>query len=166
MAVVYYFILLAFIPVLLLPWLKNKNFWVGVIVTLIGAGQFYHLGTYKSCASGWRSPSIGTRGACSHHGGVVSNMNELGYIIIVVALVYLLFFCLRSNKTQKGSQHKTQEQANEQLPCSEPSFDDFKKYITTWYRNGLSVEEIVAHLASKNVTVSESEIRELLRQDN
>lgn len=28
------------------------------------------------CADGWNSPSIGMRGACSHHGGVVSGFNE------------------------------------------------------------------------------------------
>ena len=26
---------------------------------------------YETCADGWRSPSIGRSGACSHHGGVV-----------------------------------------------------------------------------------------------
>lgn len=29
----------------------------------------------STCADGWRSPSIGKRGACSHHGGVVSIYN-------------------------------------------------------------------------------------------
>jgi hypothetical protein len=28
------------------------------------------------CRDGWMSPSIGKRGACSHHGGVVSGFNE------------------------------------------------------------------------------------------
>jgi hypothetical protein len=28
------------------------------------------------CRDGWNSPSIGKRGACSHHGGVVSGFNE------------------------------------------------------------------------------------------
>jgi len=28
--------------------------------------------SYRTCADGWDSPSIGRRGACSHHGGVVT----------------------------------------------------------------------------------------------
>lgn len=31
---------------------------------------------YRTCADGWASPSIGRRGACSHHGGVVSRWRE------------------------------------------------------------------------------------------
>ncbi len=31
---------------------------------------------YLRCADGWDSPSIGKRGACSHHGGVTSGFNE------------------------------------------------------------------------------------------
>lgn len=29
--------------------------------------------SYRTCRDGWRSPSIGSRGACSHHGGVVTH---------------------------------------------------------------------------------------------
>ncbi|WP_345780305.1 WYL domain-containing protein [uncultured Stenotrophomonas sp.] len=29
---------------------------------------------HRRCADGWRSPSIGVTGACSHHGGVVSGL--------------------------------------------------------------------------------------------
>lgn len=28
--------------------------------------------SYRECADGWQSPSIGSQGACSHHGGVVT----------------------------------------------------------------------------------------------
>ena len=28
--------------------------------------------SYRTCADGWKSPSIGRQGACSHHGGVVT----------------------------------------------------------------------------------------------
>lgn len=31
---------------------------------------------YKQCRDGWNSPSIGSRGACSHHGGVVKRSFE------------------------------------------------------------------------------------------
>ena len=32
---------------------------------------------YTGCRDGWSSPSIGSRGACSHHGGVTSNFSLL-----------------------------------------------------------------------------------------
>lgn len=40
-----------------------------------------------SCADGWQSSSIGRSGACSHHGGVYSN---IGLLILISALVALL----------------------------------------------------------------------------
>ena len=33
-----------------------------------------------TCADGWASPSIGSRGACSHHGGVDSGLSALYFI--------------------------------------------------------------------------------------
>ncbi len=36
-----------------------------------GLQQFFEV--YSKCASGWVSPSIGKRGACSHHGGVTTH---------------------------------------------------------------------------------------------
>jgi hypothetical protein len=35
----------------------------------ISAGRLH---TFRECADGWQSPSIGVQGACSHHGGVVT----------------------------------------------------------------------------------------------
>jgi len=35
----------------------------------ISKGRVY---SYRECADGWQSPSIGIQGACSHHGGVVT----------------------------------------------------------------------------------------------
>lgn len=32
------------------------------------------------CVDGWRSPSIGTQGACSHHGGVASTGRGLAFL--------------------------------------------------------------------------------------
>lgn len=32
--------------------------------------------SYLACADGWRSPSIGEQGACSHHGGVERFVND------------------------------------------------------------------------------------------
>lgn len=49
---------------------------VGVAVFLlganIGAANNHLIQTYRTCADGWSSPSIGGIGACSHHGGVVT----------------------------------------------------------------------------------------------
>ena len=42
--------------------------------------------SYRECADGWNSPSIGRQGACSHHGGVVTRFvdqrsDELRYFV-------------------------------------------------------------------------------------
>lgn len=42
-----------------------------------------------ACSDGWRSGSIGSRGACSHHGGVDS---VPGIVAVVLASIAVLFF--------------------------------------------------------------------------
>lgn len=38
-----------------------------VIISVFGGSNH---GSQRTCVDGWRSPSIGIQGACSHHGGV------------------------------------------------------------------------------------------------
>lgn len=48
---------------------------------------------HRRCADGWRSPSIGEAGACSHHGGVVSGLTfvPLWRLILPCAAGSLIF---------------------------------------------------------------------------
>nr|VFJ77486.1 MAG: hypothetical protein BECKFW1821C_GA0114237_112510 [Candidatus Kentron sp. FW] len=68
---------------------KIRLGWIGVItasVTLFTVG----LGTHRSCADGWISPSIGKQGACSHHGGVIVNLNDFGWIMLILSIAFLV----------------------------------------------------------------------------
>jgi len=51
---------------------KPTFVWILAISVFIGAYWFCRLFLYHEpiCTDGWRSTSIGSRGACSHHGGV------------------------------------------------------------------------------------------------
>jgi hypothetical protein len=53
---------------------KNSPNWQQLINALNYTAKRWNLSEpfYLQCADGWNSPSIGKRGACSHHGGVVS----------------------------------------------------------------------------------------------
>ena len=71
------------------------------VASQISAGRVY---SYAECADGWKSPSIGIQGACSHHGGVVirnvdnrTNTQKTAYIgldifgVLCLLLTPLLF---------------------------------------------------------------------------
>jgi hypothetical protein len=65
-----------------IPWI------VGVLVffaVLISLHSFFDLSA--RCESGWKSPSIGKRGACSHHGGVDHTLPNLAFFISVSAAI-------------------------------------------------------------------------------
>ncbi|KZL26269.1 hypothetical protein [Pseudovibrio sp. Ad37] len=50
------------------PWLLA---FIVFVIAMIVLNVFF--GVPATCRDGWNSPSIGSRGACSHHGGVVSH---------------------------------------------------------------------------------------------
>ena len=50
------------------------NAWAaGLVATIASFGLFSWIDGPSRCRDGWRSPSIGLQGACSHHGGVRSS---------------------------------------------------------------------------------------------
>lgn len=174
MSIFYYFTLLVTVPLLLWPLLKNRHIafiWIG---TFFGASILFSIGTYKSCSSGWVSPSIGSQGACSHHGGVISNMNEFGYTLwglcLISILVKVLLNQTRSNSDKKilNGEETTSEVVSDrtispQLSANAAKLQDYEKYILGWHQNGLSIDEIVTHLKSKGVPVSQEYIRQYLK---
>ena len=180
MTFLFYFVLLATVPLMLWPFLKKKHvsfMWIG---TLLGTNIIFGIGTYRSCASGWISPSIGSRGACSHHGGVVSNLNEVGYFILVLCVFFLVFklflqhkaekiakadpadFLIESTHMQNKSDSLIKEKNTNCNITKKPKFDDYKKFVPVWYENGLSVEDITLHLKSKGVAVNCNEVYKYL----
>lgn len=56
-------------------------FWVGLILSMTLFSWIFDF--TPRCESGWRSPSIGTQGACSHHGGVASTGRGLAFLVSI-----------------------------------------------------------------------------------
>lgn len=161
MTILYFFTLLIAVPFLIFPFLKEKHeafMWIG---SFLGVSILTGLGTYKSCVSGWVSPSIGSRGACSHHGGVTSNMNDSGYVILGVCLIFLLIKFLIYQKKEALTEKAKVNKKNATNSIKGPpkrKLEDYEKYISVWHSNGLSIDEIVIHLRSQGIQVSEQDV--------
>ncbi len=69
---------------------KKKYTWWTVGAIFISSIIIASNGSYSTCRDGWASHSIGRRGACSWHGGVVSRLNDFGWIVIGVSLVIII----------------------------------------------------------------------------
>ncbi|RTQ51420.1 hypothetical protein EJV47_06345 [Hymenobacter gummosus] len=68
----------------------EKNPKIVFSTSFIVACAFAALGAYEGCADGWKSTSIGRRGACSHHGGVRTHVNIYGWSGLA-ASAFILF---------------------------------------------------------------------------
>lgn len=68
-------------------WLRHPIL-VGIIVWVTLNVLLGHFVPPSVCRDGWHSPSIGHRGACSHHGGVAPNgWGELVFLFSVICSV-------------------------------------------------------------------------------
>jgi hypothetical protein len=99
------------------PWLIG----IGVFLSVLILGD-YIVGPPR-CRSGWQSPSIGLRGACSHHGGVDrSRGGILGFIAVVSGIVAAVVFqekgsaaAIVSNLTKRKSKFPSSAEGEEFL---------------------------------------------------
>lgn len=67
--------------------------------SFVVACAFAALGAYEGCADGWKSTSIGSSGACSHHGGVRTHVNIYGWSGLAVSA--LLIFVTFNSENKK-----------------------------------------------------------------
>lgn len=88
---------------------KNKFFAVvlGILLFVI----LLQFSPEKTCRDGWHSPSIGKRGACSHHGGVKKSPMFIFFLISVASGVYAYFYLEKRSESNKheNSTHSTEE---------------------------------------------------------
>lgn len=74
------------------------------IILLISVGLAI-MGTGAECRDGWLSSSIGSRGACSWHGGVVTRYNDFGRSTLKIAssiiAIKLFRLYLQSKEAEK-----------------------------------------------------------------
>lgn len=51
-----------------------------------------------TCQSGWQSPSIGSRGACSHHGGVDRTKFSIAFFVSAAGAIGIWWLLARKNR--------------------------------------------------------------------
>lgn len=90
----------AALGLLLLLFFDEKKWGWAATLAFVGSLIITGMGTYRSCADGWNSPSIGKQGACSHHGGVVTNLNEFGWIALVLSVGFIIYAFRPSKKEE------------------------------------------------------------------
>lgn len=66
-----------------------------------------------ACNDGWVSPSLGTQGACSHHGGVNDFPIQLLFVVSVL-LGFFTYLFLSSNQRSGGQQFTSHEGKTDQ----------------------------------------------------
>lgn len=77
---------------------RDKDITSNVIISIIAGIFFIGIGTYRGCADGWLSTSIGRQGACSHHGGVETFINIYGVISLIVGAIIIIYPFLKNSK--------------------------------------------------------------------
>ncbi len=92
------------------------------------------------------------------------------FILFIIKLLKKLFYPNYFNrlKTLRKNKINTPEPNSksynpEDYKYKNPSFLSYKKLIPTWYNYGLSTDDIVCHLKTKGIIVSENEIRNLAK---
>lgn len=74
-----------------------------LIVSFILSFFVKRIGTYTGCADGWTSTNIGKKGACSHHGGVITYLNVYGFTIMAICTILLIILLLIRYKRYKDN---------------------------------------------------------------
>lgn len=93
-----------------------------VIISYFVSGIIILLLTFQICLDGWVSSSIGSQGACSHHGGVTTKLNTLGLVLFCVCIFVVIVHIAQKIKSIGGAQlEKTEHKI--QMPICE------KKYV-------------------------------------
>ena len=109
----------------------KKRFWVvpGIVFVAVFFLMKALLG--GGCVDGWQSPSIGMRGACSHHGGVGSGAGVS--FICALALAGYSFYRLDKSHEKKNRWHYQLSKQNEwfRLDLTSAPFNPQEHYSIT-----------------------------------
>ncbi|MFA6094668.1 MAG: hypothetical protein WC757_02165 [Candidatus Paceibacterota bacterium] len=95
MAIFLFISITAALAILTMPFLKKERFtlWAWSFVLIFSSVTTYN-GVYSVCRDGWRSMSIGSRGACSHHGGVVAKLTDFGFAALLISIAIVIVFLI------------------------------------------------------------------------
>ncbi|MGM8224937.1 topoisomerase DNA-binding C4 zinc finger domain-containing protein [Cellvibrio sp. ARAG 10.3] len=83
-----------------------------------------------TCASGWQSPSIGKRGACSHHGGVSKWKAYLPFLVsgVVSFLFYINFNPSSFSRKENEETSKITQDSSLEQPTAQPGVKKTRVY--------------------------------------
>lgn len=85
---------------------EGISFNVLLLVASVGVGFVVkRIGTYTGCADGWTSTNIGTQGACSHHGGVITYLNVYGFTAMAICTGLIVLLLLIRYKRFKNDSY-------------------------------------------------------------
>ncbi len=109
--------------------LKNSTLLFIVVLSVIGFITIAVVGEHgyvSHCSDGWRSLSIGSRGACSHHGGVTTSVTEFGYItgyisglsILIEIIIFVIWSKIDEKRKIKNQSANKLIDKEEQLPAN------------------------------------------------
>ncbi|WP_152565436.1 hypothetical protein [Aeromonas media] len=173
MELIFSLLVLVAVPMVVWSRLRSRHIAFTVLASYVLICIAGKVGVDRVCFDGWNSSSIGKQGACSHHGGVTSELTEFGYLVLVVCGLFLLVKWWRWKTKQDQAAAAAQaaaiaaapspnyRPAREQPPFipKPPSLHDYDVFIGGWLQQGLSPSEIVAHLNSRGVVVTTAEIQ-------
>ncbi len=138
----------------------RKSWVVGIfttLVSLLALNLLFNLD--PTCWDGWLSPSIGSQGACSHHGGVNKTLGNLAWIFSVGAGIWAGSkhhkkqnkksklseqVCSEKEPMQRAKQKSAIPQSNSPKPNIEKSLHA-PKGISACPIHGTMVESIDGH---------------------
>lgn len=165
MSAILFLTLIIAIPIAVYPDLKGKHgsvIWIIPISTSI-VGILGYIGTYRSCASGWFSQSIEKQETCSYYGGVTTNINNAGLVILSLSSIFLIYKLIKFTFISRAT-IKKKKNLNKINSDQDENKKHYSKFIVSWHSNGLSADEIIEHLSTKNVAISHSEIEEAINR--
>jgi nitrate reductase cytochrome c-type subunit len=88
----------------ILDWSKS----IGVAAALAFQIAVGVLSGPTTCADGWRSPSIGTRGACSYHGGVARGISL--WVLVSLAIGFAAWGIADANSPRRKREQEEERQ--------------------------------------------------------
>lgn len=176
MELLYSLLVIITIPMLAWSFLRHRHIAFTVLASAALLGIVNKVSLDKVCGDGWHSSSIGRQGACSHHGGVSSELTEVGGVVLVLCGLFLLVKFWRWKAAEDRAHAvamaaaqaaKAAAPAPAPLPAlsilpfvpKPPSLQDYEAFIPGWFQQGLSASTIVDHLQARGVDITQDDIK-------
>jgi hypothetical protein len=123
----------------------KKGTIVGIAVALVAYIALIQFLPEAVCQDGWKSPSIGRHGACSHHGGVRTSILPLLVIALSIALGGILAKVLNAGGWSEFRSKNHDRNTLNSRPGQTP-YGSLEEYEAHLRQLGISEEQIQLEL--------------------